>query len=186
VHVCRIVPPVPSLFTFCLAAPLLDGLAGVSVTSAQVALVTPTGLLGTSVGPVLITHAGLSGPAVLRLSAFAAVELHAAHYQGVLEVNWAGDVPVPAITTELRRMRLTHSKQLIKTSPAFNLPTRLWVRLVTACGVDTTAWAYASNTSLDGLALQIGRCHLTVTGKVAYKEEFVTAGGVDLDQVNVR
>lgn len=175
-------PQVPSLFTFHIGDERLRGLAGVSVADARVA-VPGTNLRAD--GPVLVTHWGLSGPAILRLSAWGARILHAAGYQFKLTVHWAPPLALPQIRELLAAERREHPRRQVATANPFGLPGRLWERLAGAAGFGPSAvWAGAANSGLDALAGQIGRAEFLVTGKSLNKEEFVTCGGVRLREVD--
>jgi predicted Rossmann fold flavoprotein len=176
-------PQVPSLFTFHVDDPRIQGLEGVAVPGA-VAFVEAMGLRET--GPVLITHWGLSGPAILRLSAWGARALHAADYRFRLVVNWAAR-PTAATAAELDAERRAHPKRMVSTANPLGIPSRLWERQVSAAGIGADAtWAGISNEKLQALALQASASEYEVTGKSMNKEEFVTCGGVRLSEVDFR
>lgn len=196
-----IVPPVPSLFTFQIANgsgridERLEGLAGVSVERATVQLVTEAGMPSLAplhtlrhTGPVLITHWGLSGPAVLKLSAFGARVLHECGYSATLELNWLPDLNADELLHQLNELKRTHGGQLVSTHAPFNaLPQRLWKRLCAAAGIfDEQRWAKLPKANLLRLADELQRGRYRIDGKGEFKEEFVTCGGVDLDEVNFR
>jgi predicted Rossmann fold flavoprotein len=166
-------PPVPSLFTFHIDAPWLRELAGISVESVEVAA---AGLRER--GALLVTHTGLSGPAILRLSAWGARELHALDYRFPLLVNWLPTVDVPA---ELEKKRRAHGAKLIVSTPL--LPARLWERLVDA---PELRWSKLSRADQHRLVQRLTRMELPVTGKSLNKDEFVTCGGVRLREVNFK
>lgn len=177
-------PPVPSLFTFHVADARLDGLAGVSVPDA-VASVPGTELQAR--GPVLVTHWGLSGPAILKLSAWGARDLHARDYRFPLRVDWAPAFNLETLRAELERARAAQPKKHIGTWCPLGLPLRLWERLVAAAGLaPETTWAGAGNTALRALAGQLGAAEFAVSGKSLFKEEFVTCGGVRLAEVDFK
>jgi hypothetical protein len=177
-------PPVPSLFTFHVGAPWLGGLAGVSVADAEAA-VPAAGLRER--GPLLVTHWGLSGPVILRLSAWGARALHAADYRFTLRVNWRPDASEPALHAEFAAVRHAQPAKLVVNAPAAPLPGRLWEQLVLAAGVPrTTRWAELSRGHAHRLAQQLHRTELPVTGKSLNKDEFVTCGGVRLAEVDFR
>jgi predicted Rossmann fold flavoprotein len=177
-----IVPPVPSLFTFHIDDPRLRGLEGVSVLSASTT-VRDTRLRAT--GPVLVTHWGLSGPGILKLSAWGARELHDLNYQFTLGLNWADPLTPQQVQSGLSAERTEHPRRHVSTSNPFGIPARLWERLVAAAGIAANAiWTHASNDSLRALAAQIASAEFAVTGKSMNKEEFVTCGGVKLSEVN--
>jgi predicted Rossmann fold flavoprotein len=178
-----IVPPVPSLFTFHVDDPRLKGIEGVSASS------TTVGVRGTRLresGPALVTHWGLSGPAVLRLSAWGARELNERAYRFTLVVNWAGALPLEQAVSGLEAERSAHPRRQASGSSPFGLPARLWDRLIAAAGVGPRAtWATLSNGAIRSLALQVTASEFAVTGKSMNKEEFVTCGGVSLAQVDM-
>ncbi|HEY5550754.1 MAG TPA: aminoacetone oxidase family FAD-binding enzyme, partial [Opitutaceae bacterium] len=177
-------PPVPSLFTFHCDDPLLRGLEGLSVAQASVRVL---GEKLASEGPILVTHWGLSGPAILKLSAWGARELHAAGYKFAIRVNWVAPATAEAVAQKLADYRRDHQKRHAATANPFGLPARLWDRLVAAAGVASTAtWATVSNASLRGLGELVQSGEFMVTGKSLNKEEFVTCGGVRLREVDFR
>jgi predicted Rossmann fold flavoprotein len=176
-------PIVPSLFTLKITDPRLADLAGVAVKTATVSLVGDKKL--TQTGPVLITHWGLSGPATLKLSAWAARFLHDQGYRGQLLVNW-----LPEITADkLRNMMLAVKTQIPQKSIHGNcplvLPQRLWISLLNYCEIDGL-WAGLSNKKLDRLLQELQRGTFSITGKSAFKEEFVTCGGVKLGEIDFK
>ena len=175
-------PPVPSLFTFNVADPRLQDLAGLSVPFAS-ASVRGTKLCET--GPLLITHWGLSGPAILKLSAWGARELHAAGYRFSLAVNWVAPRTLAQTQAELTAFRTANPKRQVATGNPFGVPARLWERLAAAAGFAPDAiWARAANSTLTALAAQLAAAEFAVTGKSTNKEEFVTCGGVRLREVD--
>jgi predicted Rossmann fold flavoprotein len=181
-----IVPPVPSLFTFNVLDPRLRELAGVSVSSAQVRLQVEGQTLE-QVGSLLITHWGLSGPAVLKLSAWGARLLHDRHYQATLLINW-----LPQFNGETLRQQLTAVKsqlphKTIGGSCPVPVPRRLWEYLLGRREIPSDRrWAELSNKALNGLMQELGRGEYAIAGKGVFKEEFVTCGGVALKQVNFK
>jgi predicted Rossmann fold flavoprotein len=178
-----IAPPVPSLFTFNVDDPRIKGLEGVAVPMAAAA-VKATRLR--EAGPVLVTHWGLSGPAILRLSAWGARELHAAKYAFTLCVNWAEPRTPDQARLSLETERSEHPRRLVATSNPFGIPARLWERLVGAAGAPPGAsWSGVSNDLLRALAAEVADSRFAVTGKSTNKEEFVTCGGVLLGEVNM-
>lgn len=180
----RIVPPVASLFTFNVKDERLRDLAGISVPSARVQ-VEGSKLL--AAGPLLVTHWGLSGPAVLRLSAWGARELHQLNYHFSIKINWLGEMPETEALQALNRQKQEQGKKQIMSHALFGLPQRLWERLCAAAGVaPALRWADAAKPVLQALAGQIATGVFKVRGKSTFKEEFVTAGGVDLREVNFK
>lgn len=177
-------PPVPSLFTFHIADPRLVGLEGLSTPNAA------TSVPGTKLadrGPVLVTHWGLSGPGILRLSAWGARELAARDYRFPLVVSWTGDTPARALEALLAWKNANPRKQISTLNP-FALPARLWDRLVAAVpGLAPEAqWAGVSKEHLQKLAGQITASEFAVEGKSLNKEEFVTCGGVRLREIDFK
>lgn len=176
--------PVPSLFTFHIAAPWLHELAGISVESAEVSL---PGLGLRERGGLLVTHAGLSGPAILRLSAWGARALHAADYRFPLRVNWLPLLGREAIAARLESRRATQPARFVVNTPLPPLAARLWERLARAAGITReTRWADVSRSARHQLIEQIIGTELPVAGRSLNQEEFVTCGGVRLNEVNFR
>jgi predicted Rossmann fold flavoprotein len=177
-------PLVPSLFTFHIDDARLIGLSGVSVENAA------TSVPGTKLrenGPLLITHWGLSGPAVLKLSAWGARELAAANYEFPLAVNFAPPHTRETLGRELAAVREKNPRKQIGTWSPLPMPLRLWERLAGAAGIAlTTSWNGVSNAALAALATQVTNAEFKVVGKSLFKEEFVTCGGVRLSEVDFR
>jgi len=179
----NLVAPVPSLFTFQINSPWLRDLAGIS-TLAEVAV------LGTKLkerGPLLVTHWGLSGPAVLKLSAWGARALHDVNYQFPLLVNWLPDLNASDLAREFQARRVSVGAKLLVNVPVAPLTARLWEQLVMAAGLPrATRWSALSRAQAEALIRQLTRTEFTVMGKSLNKDEFVTCGGVDLDEVNFK
>ncbi|KAH9109138.1 hypothetical protein AeMF1_015757 [Aphanomyces euteiches] len=184
----EIEPPVPSLFTFEIAGdPRLDGLAGISVDPAAVSLPTVP-KLAPVVGPVLITHTGLSGPAVLRQSAFAAIATHAANYKVPVHIDWTGgQFRHNQVVQLLKQQRQSHPQRTVRSHcPLVTddgrpiLPQRLWSRLALESDLQ---WSNVSNEWVQSVARQVVQSAIETTGKATFKDEFVTAGGVRLNQL---
>ncbi len=176
--------PVPSLFTFHVATPWLRELAGVSVESVE-ASVPGAGLRER--GALLVTHWGLSGPAILRLSAWGARALHGQNYRFPLHVNWLPHLNTEKLAAEIQARRDSQPARLIVNSPIAALPARLWEQLVLASGVTRDArWPALSRSAQHKLIQQLIRTELPVTGKSLNKDEFVTCGGVRLGEVNFK
>ena len=177
-----IVPPVPSLFTFHVKDARLKELSGVSVTDATTAV---PGTILCERGPLLITHWGLSGPAVLKISAWGARELHDLGYKFTLLVNWAPGFNVETLRAELEKTRAANPKKQIGTWCPVGLPARLWEKLIAATGTKPEApWTTVSNPALRSLAAEVCAGAFAVDGKSMFKEEFVTCGGVKLSEVD--
>jgi predicted Rossmann fold flavoprotein len=176
--------PVPSLFTFQTATPWLRELAGISVEFVEVSV---PGLRLRERGPVLITHQGLSGPAILRLSAWGARALHRVEYRFPLRLNWLPDLDDRAAARELEIRRAAQPARLVVNTPIVPLPSRLWERLVAVAGIPReTRWAGLSRSGQHRLIQQLNGTELEVVGKSLNKDEFVTCGGVRLNEVNFR
>jgi predicted Rossmann fold flavoprotein len=177
-------PPVPSLFTFHIVVPWLRELAGISVPLAQVSV--PNAKLREQ-GPMLITHTGLSGPAILRLSAWGARALHAADYKFTLHVNWLPQLNAESLAQQLDAQRKNSPSRLVVNSPISPLAARLWEALVLASNIPReTRWADLSSAARHHLIQQLTRMELPVTGKSLNADEFVTCGGVRLSEVNFK
>ena len=178
-----LIPTVPSLFTFQIESPWLRSLAGIS-TLAEVAV--PSVKLRER-GPLLITHWGLSGPTILKISAWGARSLHALNYQFPLQVNWAPSRTTEQVVAEFQARRQSDGAKLVVNVPLFALTARLWEQLVLAAGVTRdTRWAALSRAQSLALARQITRTAFQVTGKSLNKDEFVTCGGIGLNEVNFK
>ena len=177
-------PPVPSLFTFHVKDPRLQDLSGVSVELATTAV---RGMPLKESGPLLITHWGLSGPAVLKLSAWGARLLHDCNYQFTLLVNWAPQFNAAQLISTLEQARAANPKKQLGTWCPLGLPLRLWEKLlVAAASPPATLWTTVSGAALRTLAAQVAAGEFAVTGKSMFKEEFVTCGGVRLSEVDFK
>ena len=178
-----IIPPVPSLFTFNSKDPRIKELPGVS---AKVTVrVKDTKLEAT--GPLLITHWGMSGPAILKLSAWGARILHDKNYQFTLLVNWLNTIDTEEAIAQLKTLKQEQAKKTVAKKSPFELTNRLWESLVLAAGISTeTKWADLSKTQLQHLAQQLTNGVFQINGKSTFKEEFVTAGGIDLKEINFK
>jgi predicted flavoprotein YhiN len=177
-------PLVPSLFTFHIDDARLIGLSGVSVENA---MATVGGTKLRESGPLLITHWGLSGPAILKLSAWGARELAAKKYEFPLTVNFAPPHTRDSLLRELTTIREKNPRKQITTWSPLPMPQRLWERLVTSSGIaGTSPWTNIGNHALLTLAAQITGAEFNVVGKSLFKEEFVTCGGVRLSEVDFR
>lgn len=177
-----VVPGVPSLFTFEIRDPRLEGLQGLSVPRARARVGTVT-----AEGPLLVTHWGLSGPLVLRLSAWGARELHASGYRAELLLDLLPDLGQEQVRSALLGAKTRTPRRQAANECPFDLPRRLWARLLEAEGVaPDTAWAEVPHKPLNRLSETLKRWRLEIRGKGAFKEEFVTAGGVPLAEVDLR
>lgn len=177
-----LIPPVPSLFTFKIPGGSLRDLAGVSVKNA---LASIPKFQVSAKGPLLITHWGLSGPAILKLSARGARDLNSCDYRFTVHVNW-----LPGIQPDKRfsEMRCADGgRSLTSRSPFPEIPRRLWERLVSITGIPpATRWSQISRSQAQRLAMVLTDHSFEVSGKSMNKEEFVTSGGVELNEINLR
>ncbi|MEP5254376.1 MAG: NAD(P)/FAD-dependent oxidoreductase [Winogradskyella arenosi] len=178
-----IVKPVPSLFTFDIKDKRIKDIPGVVAKDVQVKV------LGTTLeseGPLLITHVGMSAPAILKLSAFGAVELAQMNYNFNIEINFIG-LDAPACLEQLKDCKQEEAKKNVVNLALFNLPKRLWKQLVLAAHIDENErWANLNKAQLEALANQLTSAVFKVNGKSTFKDEFVTAGGIDLKEVNFK
>jgi len=178
-----IVSPVPSLFTFNIKDARIKDLMGLSAFAKV--KVKASKLVAS--GPLLITHWGMSGPGILRLSAWGARELFDKHYQFKLQVNWLNEVTFQEAMETLKELKQEHAKKAVSKKSPFEFPNRLWESLVLASNIDTEIkWADVSKKQLTDLANQLTNGEFQVNGKSTFKEEFVTAGGIDLKEINFK
>lgn len=178
-----IISPVPSLFTFNIKDSRIKDLMGVS---AQVSVKVKDSKLKAT-GPLLITHWGMSGPAILRLSAWGARDLFSKNYQFTLQVNWLNNLDFETVLQDLKEIKEENIKKGITKFCPFDFPKRLWESIVVASGIELeTKWADVSNKQLANLTNQLTNAEFHVNGKSTFKEEFVTAGGIDLKEINFK
>ncbi len=179
----NIVQPVPSLFTFNINDSRIKEIPGVVAQNVTVKV------LGTNLetnGPLLITHWGMSAPAILKLSAFGAVELAKKQYNFQIEINFINQDYDDALST-LKQIKIDLAKKVVVNYAMFDLPKRLWNQLVLAAKISAEArWADINKYQLEQLSNQLTRAIFNVKGKSTFKEEFVTAGGIDLKEVNFK
>jgi len=174
--------PVPSLFTFNFREKIFTDLAGISVERAEVHIKDSS---FTEIGPVLITHWGLSGPAVLKLSAWAARELHQKEYRYDVQVNWLFPMNEQQVRQELSDLRDEQPRKLISKQNRFPFPVRLWEKFLELSNIKPEKrWADLSNKEIHELTQQVTRGTYSIQGKTTYKEEFVTCGGIPLNEIN--
>jgi len=175
--------PVPSLFTFDIKDERIKDIPGVVAQNVEVKV------LGTdlvSEGPLLITHVGMSAPSILKLSAFGAIELAKRHYKFQIEVNFIRQSFEDCLDI-LKELKHELAKKTVYKSTQFELPKRLWHKLVLASNMDQdTRWANLNKSQLEDLASQLTQAVFKVDGKSTFKEEFVTAGGIDLKEINFK
>ena len=175
-------PPVPSLFSLHVPAPWLRSLPGVSVNDVQVSVEKLR-----ERGPLLITHNGISGPAVLRLSAWGARVLHEMNYRFSLRVNWIPAMNETELRTEFQSRRQAEPTRRVNNSPIGALPARLWENLVANAGISPeTIWTSLTRPGMNELIQRLRATQLEVDGKSLNKDEFVTCGGVRLREMNFK
>lgn len=174
--------PAPSLFTFNIPKHPITELMGVSVPDATVKV---NGTKITEHGPLLITHWGLSGPAVLRTSAWAARELQERNYEFTIQINWLLDVKENELKEEIAQIRKELGKQLVQFKNPFNLPRRLWEYQLQQCGIkEETKWGELPAAAQNKLIEALIRDTYHIKGKTTFKEEFVTCGGITLSEID--
>jgi len=187
-----IIPPVPSLFTFNIQDPRIEGLLGISVPEVELKI----SFISTknkskefiSKGPLLITHWGISGPAVLKLSALAARYLHEENYKSTVSIDWIPQIPKTEVLNYLYEEKKIHPKKKAESTNINGwMPSRLWKRLIHATGIQADqTWGEISNTKLQKFSEQLKNGIFNISGKGIFKEEFVTCGGVKLSEVNFK
>lgn len=197
-----IIPPIPSLFTFNIDDKRISGIPGVSA-NVKIKVLTKTNNPKLTVqlksraaqakpiliseGPLLVTHWGLSGPAVLRLSAWGAKKLHDYNYRFFIVVNWLPEYHEGGVLDWLLEAKEIEAKKTVLRTKAIDVPRRLWTNLVKASGIPADMkWADVTKEKLLKLSEQLTNCTFQVEGKSTFKEEFVTAGGVDLKEINFK
>jgi predicted Rossmann fold flavoprotein len=179
-----VVEPVPSLFTFNINDKRLVDLLGISVPNATISI---SGTKLEDSGPLLITHWGMSGPAVLKLSAFGARILADKNYQYNVEVNWLSRPTDKVLNVLLNLKKKEPRKTAILKSPFAEVSKRFWERFVVAAGITPTQnWADLTNIQLENLANQLTKGVFNANGRTTFKDEFVTAGGIDLKEINFK
>jgi predicted Rossmann fold flavoprotein len=179
--------PVPSLFTFTIHDPRLHDLAGISVNATHLRLQADTDKPLDQTGALLITHWGLSGPAVLKLSAWGARVLHDSHYRARLTVNWVPQYNPETLRQDLLKVKSQLPRRAVSTSCPVPIPRRLWERLTEFVGIGADVrWAELSNKLMNRLIEELIRGEYAIAGKGAFKEEFVTCGGVNLKEVDFK
>ncbi len=178
---CTVIPPVPSLFTFICNDKRIKNGAGLVVKNAIVK-VKDTTLIST--GAILITHVGFSAPAILKLSAFGARLLAEKNYKFTIEINFISKTEAACISL-LKEFKLAFSKKIMHNTTVFAIPKRLWKQLLLAANIEKEQrWADTNKTQLYQLTQQLTKATFTIEGKNTFKEEFVTAGGIDLKEIN--
>lgn len=187
----KIVPAVPSLFTFNIKDERIADLMGLSVPKAHLMPygLTPKTLIPTgegSSGPLLITHWGLSGPAILKLSSWAARELNEVNYAFKINVNWLSINSLEEVKLHLHQQISEQAKKTVTLNAELGIPIRLWKNLCKAADIgEFQRWAETGKKHIQKLAEQLTKAQFEVNGKSTFKEEFVTAGGVDLSEIDM-
>ncbi len=183
----RVESPVPSLFTFNVRDESLRQLAGVSVNPVKLRLTIPGEGQLEQTGALLITHWGVSGPAVLKLSAWGARVLHSSKYQANLSVNWLPQLSQEELRQKLLAVKDEVPRRAVLLHRGVDIPHRLWQYMATRAGVETeTRWAELSKKHLNLLVQELTQGQFPVNGKGVFKDEFVTCGGVQLKEVNFK
>lgn len=178
-----VVQPVPSLFTFDIQDERIQDIPGVVALDVSIS-VLETDLY--SEGPLLITHVGMSAPAILKLSAFGALELAKRDYKFQIEINFIKQ-NFEDCMNHLKELKQQIAKKTVYKSAQLDLPKRLWRKLVIAAEIsESDRWADLNKFQLDNLGNQLTKAVFQVTGKSTFKDEFVTAGGVDLKEINFK
>lgn len=189
-------PLAPSLFAFNVADKRTHGLSGLSVQSASVTVMlpagasagTPTGKKATpQTGPILITHRGFSGPAILRLSAWEARSLQEQNYHFEIAINWLGNLTESQVREQFAKLRKHKGRTLVRSKVFDTLPRRLWERIVEAAGIAEDApWSQLSKKTEAQLIAELCAARFSIQGKTTNKDEFVTCGGVRLKEVDFK
>ncbi|WP_394371656.1 BaiN/RdsA family NAD(P)/FAD-dependent oxidoreductase [Neotamlana sargassicola] len=178
-----IINPVPSLFTFNVTDKRIKNIPGVAVQNVTVKVLN-TNLEST--GPLLVTHVGFSAPSILKLSAFGAVELAEMNYDFDIEINFIQQEFNQCLDV-LKQLKQELAKKTVFKFAQFGIPKRLWQKLVLASKIEESkTWADINKTQLENLATQLTKAVFQVKGKSTFKDEFVTAGGVDLKEINFK
>ena len=179
----KIEDPVPSLFSFNMPGESIRELMGISVENT---LVNIQGTKLKSEGPLLITHWGMSGPAILKLSAFGARTLNQMDYRFKAQVNWVDETSHKEVGSRLSEIAKQHSRKRMGNFRPYDLPERLWLFLLEKRGIPTDkVWGEVGKTLIDKLVNTLTNDVYEVSGKTTFKEEFVTCGGVALESVNM-
>lgn len=178
----NIVSPLPSLFTFNTPEGVFKDLSGVSVPNANVKI---AGKKLKQDGPLLVTHWGFSGPAILKLSAWGAKELAEVEYKFSTLINWCGETTENEVREQWISQKKLHPKKVIQSNQLLGVPSRLWKRLCELAEIDEQLrWIDVSNKQLNKLTENLINCNQAVSGKTTFKEEFVTCGGIDLSEID--
>ena len=177
----EIIEPVPSLFTFNAPNDPIIKLMGIAVEDAEVRIPS---LKAKERGPVLITHWGISGPAVIKLSAWLARDLYENEYKALALINWLPDFNEQTFREFIHQYRNEHGSEAVGGKSPFGLPNRLWEYLTNKAGVKGESWATLPAATQNKLISLLVSYPLEMAGKTTFKEEFVTAGGISTKEVN--
>jgi predicted Rossmann fold flavoprotein len=176
--------PIPSLFTFNIKEEQLNNLMGISISNASIHI---KGTKLQSTGPLLITHWGISGPAVLKLSAWGARELANFNYKFEVLVNWTGMLKTDEVKEIILSMKKDFPKKQLSNTALFGFTSRFWLYLLNRIQLDETKkWADINATEMNKLTQNLVNTNYIVTGKSTFKDEFVTCGGVSLKEVDFK
>ena len=178
----KLVPAVPSLFTFHLNDPRIQGLSGVAFAEAGIKV---AGTKLEESGPLLITHWGLSGPAVLRLSAWGAEILKKKNYHFTILINWLANHNQASASDLLRQLCEAQPKKMVKNHKWDMVPARYWENLLHQTGLAGKTFGDLGKKQINKLAEELTQARFDVTGKSTFKDEFVTAGGIDLSEIDL-
>jgi len=177
----------PSLFSFKIKDPLIAELPGLSFADTTLKLTLPDKKIFNQKGPVLITHWGLSGPSILKLSAWAAREMKRADYQGILTVNWMGSEKLKDVEHRLNQMKMDNLKRYLKNIYPHNLPKRFWLSLLDKHSIDRDKqWAKISKKEIITICQALVASQLNIVGQNRFKDEFVECGGVTLTEIDFK
>lgn len=182
----KLIEPVPSLFTFEIADPLIEELSGISFNKVKMDLKIEEKIFS-QIGPCLITHWGLSGPAVLKLSAFAARELFKENYKATLIVNWENNLTLAETVSQIEKIKLAFPKKKVLTENPFKFVKRFWESLIKQINIESNLnYADLSKKQIHDIAKKVTASQLIIKGKGIFKDEFVTAGGVNRAEIDFR
>lgn len=177
----------PSLFSFKITDFLLKDLSGLSFANAELKLSMPSEKQFCESGPLLITHWGLSGPAILKLSAWAAREMMHADYKAKLQVNWLGENNIENVTSLIKNLKLQNLKNQMANVYPKQLAKRFWIKILGKSGVsEDKKWADLANREIQQISESLFKTEFEVLGKNRYKDEFVECGGVSLKEINFK
>lgn len=181
------IPGVPSLFTFKINDPRLDGLAGTSFDNVTLTMPTDGKKKLVQSGPMLITHWGLSGPVVLKLSAWGARYLHQNDYQAMLKINLVPTFSAEQLTLHLRDYKENNGRKRVLSGADLPVPRRYWSRIAYKAGVvEITTWTNLTKAAMTTIIDELTNAQFAICGKGTFKDEFVTCGGVDLKGIDFR